>query len=75
MPNRFPRPLRWYENLALFLLSQSPRIDRIILEQRAPLPPEDANEPDGEPLPYTMTKYLDYLYRRPSATKPENPQG
>jgi hypothetical protein len=52
------RPLRFYELWLLRFLARSPRIDRILVEQRA------APEPD---LDYTS--YLESLYRAPSAKR------
>jgi hypothetical protein len=52
------RPLRFYELWLLRFLARSPRIDRILVEQRA-LP-----EPD---LDYAT--YLESLYRAPPAKR------
>lgn len=73
-----PCPLRWWENLALFLLAQSPRIERIVVTQRVPvaaLPDNGADTEDDvdealddDPSPRAYTEYLEHLYRRsPSA--------
>lgn len=73
-----PCPLRWWENLALFLLAQSPRIERIVVTQRVPGaallddgddPEDDADEQlDDDPSPLAYTEYLEHLYRSsPSA--------
>jgi hypothetical protein len=66
--------LRWWENLALFLLAQSPRIERIVVTQRVPgaSPPDDGDEDDealdDDPSPLAYTEYLEHLYRSsPSA--------
>lgn len=68
-------PLRWWENLALFVLAQNPRIERIIVTQRIPGAldpspdewdsPEDDEDLDDETAPYA--DYLEHLYRSPSA--------
>lgn len=69
-----PCPLRWWENLALFLLAQSPRIERIVVTQRVPgaSPPDDGDDPDealdDDHSPNAYVDYLEHLYRRsPSA--------
>ena len=69
-----PCPLRWWENLTLFLLAQSPRIERIVVTQRVPgaSPPDDEDEDDealdDDHSPNAYVDYLEHLYRRsPSA--------
>lgn len=73
-----PCPLRWWENLTLFLLAQSPRIERIVVTQRVPdaSPPYEGDDPeddedealDDDHLPNAYVDYLEHLYRRsPSA--------
>lgn len=61
-------PLRWYEHLALFLLAQSPRIGRILVEQLSPEGADD--EPlDDPPRAYDdVVHYLESMYEAPSAT-------
>ena len=76
-----PCPLRWWENLARFLLAQSPRIERIVVTQRIPqapdaLPPGPDDLDDGEadealdddPSPRVYVDYLEHLYRRSPST-------
>lgn len=72
-----PCPLRWWENLTLFLLAQSPRIERIVVTQRIPgaTPQDEGDDPDDEDdealddhSPNAYVDYLEHLYRRsPSA--------
>ncbi len=75
-----PCPLRWWENLALFLLAQSPRIERIVVTQRVPMAalPDDGDNPeddvdeelDDDHSPRAYTEYLEHLYRRSPSTDP-----
>lgn len=71
-----PCPLRWWENLALFLLAQSPRIERIVVTQRVPEaalpdPEDDADDAlDDDHSPRAYTEYLEHLYRRSPSTDP-----
>ena len=70
-----PVPLRWWEKLIIFMLAQSPRIERIIVTQRIPdVPasgpdewdsPEDDEDLDDETTHYA--NYLEHLYHAPSA--------
>ena len=68
-----PCPLRWWENLALFLLAQSPRIERIVVTQRVPVaalpasPEDEADEElDDDPSPRAYTEYLEPAQRASS---------
>lgn len=68
-----PAPLRWWENLTLFLLAQSPRIERIVVTQRVPgatpLDEDDADEElDDDHSPYAYVDYLEHLYHRSPST-------
>lgn len=75
-----PCPLRWWENLALFLLAQSPQIERIVVTQRVPEAalPDDRYDPeddpdetlDDDPSPRAYTEYLEHLYRRSPSADP-----
>lgn len=56
-------PLRWYEIALLRFLLRSPRIDRIVVQQRLP---EDDPPYEGEPLDYVS--HLEALYHAPSAS-------
>jgi hypothetical protein len=55
-------PLRWYEIALLRFLLRSPRIDRIVVQQRLP---EDDPPYAGEQLDYVS--HLEALYQGPSA--------
>lgn len=57
MTSLFPEPLRWYERLMIFMLSRSPRIHRILVEQTIR---------DDRALP-EIVEDLEYLYNAPSA--------
>lgn len=69
-----PCPLRWWENLALFLLAQSPRIERITVLQRVPDtdPPEDEDEKLDTHSPQDYADYLEHLYQRSPGLEPES---
>lgn len=66
--------LSWYENLLLWLLIRSPRIDRIVVEQFHPRPgptPEDDDGPDEalDDPELDFIPFLEQMYRGPSADR------
>lgn len=59
--NSKSHPLKWYENLLLILLAQSPRIEAIHI--KFPAPPEDDEDEE-------IVSYLERLYKGPCGEKP-----
>lgn len=59
-------PLRWWEDLVLFFLARSPRIERIVVTQRAPATEDDEDEEldDTHHFPQACAEFLENLYRR-----------
>lgn len=61
-------PLRWYEVWMLRLLSASPRIERIVVFQRAVAPKQPHPEPASPREGYlSYTEFLEAMYNAPSA--------
>lgn len=66
-------PLRWYEELLLWILMRSPRIDRIVVMQQAPDPDPEDDGPDEEldDPELDFIPFLEQMYKGPSADRRE----
>lgn len=78
-----PPPLRWWEDLLLFFLARSPRIERIVITQRVPgaALPDDWDSPEDDPdeeeevddanhFPQACAEFLENIYRRSPGEDP-----